>query len=172
MSRTTRKKYRPRPTYLNAVAIAIERASKLPPASVSAAIAGVREAFHRLKVSDDPDQAWRVLADACNVAEQLAALGICSDELSVDVIETAQHALAAVLERQTATGSWAMRATEIQAIDAAIERHQIQLGFCSHREYEAALQKVRNVVAGALSGSITPRARIVGDLGGRPARLS
>ena len=157
-----RSKYRPKPVYLNAFERARQRASTLEPAdreNLKAIVRNARDAFLR---GQDPKGHWKALADGINTATWLAYDHICSDEESVEAIQAGHDALGAVAARCTAGGSWTMRAAEIAALDAAIERHMIQLDHCTLGEFEQAREKVRRHTEQALHGNAAPGVAVYG----------
>ena len=166
MGRTAkpRKQYRPRPVIFNNIAHTIESAQVLRRDSVAKVIACLKIARSDL-LKGDMEQGWRAVVDALNVAQQLAAIGICSDDDSRDAISRAHIALAKVYDRFTKTGSATLYAAEVTAIDAAIERHEIQLNYCSRREYDMAIERTINRVRAALAGSLGPGVNVCGNLG-------
>ena len=148
-----RKKYRPGLINIDPVPATIEGAGTLNAEKSATVITNIRRAHDELKKGDH-DKAWKGIADTFNVAEQLSALGICSDDESVAIIIAAQHALADIHDRNVAAGrSCAMRASEIVAIDAAIDRYEIQLKYCSRREYDLAISQAINIVRQARAGN-------------------
>lgn len=153
VSKKPRKKYRPGSVNIDPVPAMIENACKLNAAKSATVIANIRLAHDALKKGDH-DKPWKGLADTFNVAEQLAVMGICSDTESVSIIIAAQHALADIHDRNMAAGRpCAMHASEIVAIDAGIERYEIQLAYCSRREYDAAISQAINIVQQARAGN-------------------
>jgi hypothetical protein len=157
-----RSSYRPKPVYLNAFERACQRAAVLEPVdrdNLKAIVRTARDAFLR---GDDPRGNWKALADCFNTAEALCEARICSDEESVSLIDGAHEVLGDVWARQNAGGSWTLRAAEIAALDAAIERHLIQLDHCSLGEFEAAREKVRRRTVQALNGNAAPGVVVYG----------
>lgn len=137
-----KKRYRPKPVHLNALQRAIEGARKLERQYVVDMKAALDDAFHRLKIGDDPKEAWKCLADSLNVGEALADLGICSDEGSRSRLQDGHNALRLIATRQQRTGSWALYPAEINHLGDAIWIHTIQLEHASLSEFERAHSKV------------------------------
>ena len=160
-----RKQYRPRPVSLDPVADAIARATVLSPEQVASLAGPCERAWLDLRQGTGPDQAWRDLADALNVAEQLALAGIASDRMPE--ILAGHEALAGLAARHRRTGSWTLRSYELRAVEAALEFHRIQLAYCTQGEMAAAIQAVQRKVGQALAGNASKRAsvHIVGGLG-------
>lgn len=156
----------PGPVHLNAMHRAMVGASLLPRDDVARVAAGLRLALDEFSRGVHCSTHWRCLADATNVAECLAELRICSDDDSRECIQAGQAALAAVADRHTTRQSWALRADELLALRAAVERHHIQLTLCSFTEYERAIAMVRNRVAQAVAGNAPKGCRVVaGEIG-------
>ena len=167
-----RKAYRPRPVDPGATIVAMCSAAKLPQDKVRKALAGIEGALLDLQRGIEPEFKLRVLSDMLNVAEQLARLGICSDEESCQVIGEGQLTVARLCEQHAATGSWTMRAADIAALREAMIRHCIQLQHCSHREYESSLDAVERIVSQALAGNAGHKTIVIGHIdGSKPWRL-
>lgn len=155
-----RSTYRPRPVLANPVALSIELAGKLPLEDQAKLKAIVRQAYEGLRTGTAPAAAWVQLADALNIGEQLAALGICSDDASRDRIAGGQRALSCLHQRHAQIRSWTLRADELRAIDEAVWIHGIQLEHCSKGEFEVAHRRATNALQQARLGN-APRDAIV-----------
>jgi hypothetical protein len=118
-------------------------------------------ALESMRTTQGALEGWRSIADAMNVAEALADIGICSDEASRFLIAEAQAVLSGVFQRHQARGSWTLYAPEIQALAEAVERHLLQLEFCSMREYQQAVRTVKNKVSQALAGNAGPGVHVI-----------
>jgi len=158
-------KRQPGPVHLNSVLRAIEGARKLPPADVDRVKRGLEESLLQFGRGIDCQMHLKCMADAINVAEALAELRICSDDTSRGCIQAGQQVLATVLERHAERRTWTLHAQERQALDDALWLHGVQLDHCSLREYEQALQRVRNVARAALTGSVGPGVMVLGAIG-------
>lgn len=160
------KARQPRPVHLNIIQRAITGASKLPAVDVARVKASMHNALETFGRGHQCALHWASMADALNVAEQLAQRGICSDDASHDRIQAGQQALAAVHQRHAAGGSWTLYAAERTALDDALWLHGVQLDHCSFTEYEGAITDVQNRVRQALAGN-APRGCMVlqGELG-------
>lgn len=157
-----RSAYRPRPVHLNAVQRAMQRAATLSAEdqrNLWQIVEASRAAFLR---QDEPRDQWKNMADVFNVAERLAALGICSDEASRGAIESAQDVLSRVWLEVGQGGSWTLRPTEVQALDAGLQIHRLQLRFCSLGEYERATAQVRERVEQYRNGNAPKGAHMLG----------
>jgi hypothetical protein len=146
-------RHRPRPVLANPVALSIELAGKLPLEDQALLKRIVRQAFDGLRTGTEPGPAWRQLADALNIGEQLAALGICSDDASRERIAAGQRALASVHGRHAQICSWTLRSAELLALDEAVWIHAIQLEHCSKGEFERAHTRAKNRLQQARAGN-------------------
>jgi hypothetical protein len=168
-TRKPRKAYRPSAVDALAHDTAMARASLLRPEQRLELLAPVRRALANMRMGIDPDAAWCGLADAMNVAEQLASIGIASDR--VPEFMAAQAALQAVHTRRATLGRLVCTGTELKALDEAVMLHGVQLQVASQGEVAAAIQAVKNRVSQALAGNAPRDALVcVGELGN--ARLS
>ena len=155
------KRYVPKPVHVNAVERAITGAAKINPAQVAQTRAALTQTFTAFGQGFDCAAHWRSMADAMNVAEQLARLGICCDASSVDRITEAQSVLTAVADRHAATGSWTLRSAERAALDDGLWMHGVQLEHCCYREYEHAVARSLRIITQALAGNVAPGVRVV-----------
>ena len=97
----------------------------------------------RLKRSDEPAKAWEDLAWAVNLAETISAMRIVGGAEADAWIAKANNALAALVERKNTRNTWAMRAEEIDALDAMLTVHRVQLENVTYREYEKAFYRTQ-----------------------------
>ena len=161
----THTQRKPRPVHLNAIEIAINRARKLSSADVSMQSNIMRNALAGLKTGPHQAQHWRSLADTANVAETFEAMGLGSGPQAQQVIDAAQHALAAIQQRHQARGSWALYAAEVDALEMLVALHAVQLAACSYGEFETALTTTHNRVAQARAGNAPAGAIVItGDI--------
>jgi len=135
------------------VQIAIEGTALLAPTDRIALQRICDQALDLFRRGQDAAAQWAILADALNVGESLTRLRICSDDASVAKIDAAQQALAAVHQRHAERKTWAMRASELQALDDGIEIHRIQIDHCTVREYVEAVEATRRRLQAALAGN-------------------
>lgn len=166
MGRTAkpRKAYRPRPVDADPTQLAIARAALVPPAERTKLLTPLATALDGMRQARGWE-AWCSMADALNVAEQLALLGICSDRMPE--IQAGQAALQGVYARRADGGTWTLRAEEIKALDEAAFFYRVQLRLCTQGELHDAIQAVRRRVPQALAGNAPRNARVcVGQLGG------
>lgn len=156
-----RSHYKPKPVFQNPVQAAMAGASLLAEADRINLRRILMQAVDNMRTTQDALDGWRSIADAMNVAEALADIGICSDSSSRFLIAEAQSVLGAVQGRHKARGSWTLYAVEIQSLTEAVERHLLQLEFCSMREYQQAVHKVKNKVRQALAGNAGPGVQVI-----------
>lgn len=155
-----RKAYRPRPVHLNAVQRAIEGSGLLPAHEVARIKLSLTLALQAFGCGEQCAMHWMTMADALNVAEGLADVGICSDDASRERVAAGQAALAGVHTRHRERGSWTLYAAERQALDDALWLHGVQLGNCSFHEYERAVSATVERIRQARAGN-APRGAIV-----------
>lgn len=158
------------PDDASALEIAMHRAALLPPHEHAQLLAPVRAAFEIFRLGHGTLDHWKRLADAMNVAEELAHRNIASDHKAT--FEAAQHALHDVFTRQSVNASWTLRGTEIAQIELAVIVFKVQLDHCSRGELGLAVTRVYNRVSQALAGNASPDALICGGNLGTDARAA
>lgn len=164
MSRRARK-YAAKPVYLNAVQIAIGRARPLALADVAGQRQLLQHALAQFSQGIDCDRHWCSLADAANVAETLAGMGLGAGADADQFIQAGQQALHDVHVRHSTRGTWTLYPAELQALDWLVWLHcTVQMPACSHGEFSDALDRTRNRVQQALAGN-APRGALVIDGG-------
>jgi hypothetical protein len=165
-TRKPRKAYRPHRVDTDPMDLATARAGLLMPTQKATLVRPVTAALDHLRRCVDPWTAWCSLADALNVAEQLALRNIASDRQPE--FHAAQQVMHDVYHRQATRGTWAMRAPELAALDFAVQLHVIQLGLCTQGELADSIQAVQRRVAQALAGNAPKDAQVcVGQLGNK-----
>lgn len=107
------------------------------------------------------DVAWKHLADVLNIAEQLSTMGLCSDDASVERVARAQEALSEIHQRHGGTGRWEPTGEELHVLEEALWLQDVQLEHCSSREYDQAVERVRQRVQQALRGNAPPGAVVL-----------
>jgi hypothetical protein len=167
MGRTTkpRKAYRPGAIHANALQRTLARVHKIAPENVAGQVSIMATAVREFSAGQHCAHHWRSLADTSNVAESLAAAGICSGPDADDVIHAAQAALAAVHERSRSRGTWTLYPAELDALHWLVALHARQLGECDLAEFDRAWQATHQRVSAARAGN-APRGAtvIVGDM--------
>jgi hypothetical protein len=156
-----RSNRKPRPVWTNPIEVAIESARKLPADDVEKLKAALHRALGDFRKGIECPRNWADLADAMNMAEALSLLGILADEDSKRWFQRAQDALSSVRDRCSATGSWTLRAPEVDALVEGLFLHDIQLRFCSLGEFDRARQIVTNRCSQALAGNAGPGVKVV-----------
>lgn len=160
MSRRARTRF-DRRVILNPVAVAIDRAALLRAEDRINLQRIVEHALHAFRSGRDCAAHWRTLADALNTAEQLARIGIASDDASRERIADAQRVLADVHRRHAQRGSWTLHGPELQALDDGLWVHRVQLQHCSLGEFDRARHDVAERVRQARAGNAPAGAHIV-----------
>lgn len=164
-----RKAYRPRTIDPSAHLSAISGSRKLTPDEVQQGVLAVDRAYAAFASGHECAFHWRALADALNVAEALADVGICSDPESREAILAAQRALERLQRQHRAIGTWALWDDDERDLRAGLGRHKLQLTLCDYSEYRRAVTDAHRRLAGALAGNAPKDALvIVGELGSRP----
>jgi hypothetical protein len=160
MSRRARQRF-DRRVILNPIAVAIESARKLSEADRATLLRIIDTAWTHYRSGVECGAQWCVLADALNMAESLARIGIASDADSVERIDAAQRVLAQAHMRHTERGTWALRGPELQALDAGLWTHRVQLEHCSLGEFERAKHSTEVRIRQARAGNAPAGAIIV-----------
>ena len=164
-NRKPRRSYRPGQTHINATQIALTRVSKLSRADVMGQHKLQTRALDEFMAAQHCAAHWRTMADAANMAETLAQMGICSGADAQQIITDAQAALAAVHDRHTARKSWTLYAAEVDALRWLLALHGRQLAECSYGEFDSAFRRTTNRLAQARAGNAAAGAVVVvGDL--------
>jgi hypothetical protein len=162
-----RKAYRPKPVATDPMRLATFGAALLSAADVANQGRIMRNALNQLMAGNDGAFHWVCLADASNVAEQLAAIGIGSGPEGAKAIRDAQRVLSQVYQRHDERNTWAMRADEIDALRLVIDLHHTQLALCTHGEFERAFRATVERVSQAKAGNAPAGAVLVGMVGDR-----
>jgi len=163
-NRKPRKPHRPRRVDLDPMDMTTARVALLNAKQKATLTTPTHAALSQLRRCVDPWPAWCNLADALNVAEQLALRNIASDRLPE--IRQAQQVMHDLYHRQDSRGTWAMHAPELAALDFAVALHVIQLDHCTQGELADSIQAVQRRVAQALAGNAPKDARVcVGQIG-------
>lgn len=170
MSRRARTRMQhPRRCALNAVEIAINRARKLDTSDVQRQQTLMQTALAEFCRGERCADHWASLADAANMAETLAAMGLGSGPQADRVISDAQRALHDVHTRHAARGTWTLYADEIDALHWLVRLHcTVQLAACSYGEFSDAFERTQNRLRQALAGNAPAGALVIaGGIGTR-----
>ena len=141
----------------NALQRALVGVSKISAEDVARQVAAMRIAIDGLLAGHNGSDCWRSMADAANVAESLAELGIGGGEEARQVIAEAQEALAWIVQERRERGTWALRADERDEIRRRLtwlaSVHATQLSHASYSEFERAYQATARRVQQARAGN-------------------
>lgn len=161
----TRKRCNRRRTFVasNPVALALDNVRTFTPDEQRAHMRPALEALAGLRSARGSLRLWRDLADALNIAEALAELGIANNLR--DQVAQAQAALRAVIERARSSRQWFCHAAEAVALDDALFVLRVQLQHCSAGEHRRAVERVRNLISQALAGNGGPGVTVHGGEG-------
>ena len=151
----TRKRsaYRPREVHTNAVDIAINRVRKLKPADVRMQLHLLHTAVREFAAGQHCARHWLSLADAANMTETLAGVGLCRGVDADLLISEIQQALADVHQRHAERGSWTLYSHEVGSLHWLCRLHETQLKACSYGELEAALRTTAERLCQARAGN-------------------
>lgn len=152
----TRRHRTAKPVYVNALQRAIESASKLPKSDQEALKRIVTHAVTEFCRGVNCSAHWRDMADALNVAEELARIGIVSDAASKKRIADALAVLGCVIERYSSIASWTLYPAEMLDLRDGLWMHRVQLEHCSLGEYDRAKETVARRTRQALAGNASP----------------
>lgn len=156
---------KPRRNVANPVQLALMGSAKLSQSDRTMRRGICEQALTGLRTgAGDGADHWCTVADALNVAEQLSAMGICSDQASRDRIEAGHEALASLHARHRERSTWTLTAGELRAMDEGLWLHRVQLEHCSLSEYERAVTRVRRRTSQALAGNAAPGVQVLGGL--------
>lgn len=161
-----RKAYRPRAVATNAVQLAVNNVRQLARHDVSGQAELLRTALAEFQRGRDGGLHWRSLADAANMAETLAAMGIGSGADAQRIIQRAQQALHDVTLRHRQRGTWALHHDELDALQWLLTLHTTQLAECDYSEFSRAMDRTHNRIAQARAGNAPAGAVVVqGEIG-------
>lgn len=119
-------------------------------------LAGAIDAVRRAQAAEAD---WRCIFDCVNLVEEFVRMRLARDDGGV--VERAQEACVAILDRQRATGTRAARAAELQALAALQEAWIFLLENVTHAERFAAGERVARRVRAALAGHAPQGARVI-----------
>lgn len=165
-ARPRRKAYRPRPVNPEAHLVAIQGVSWLSQDDQVKWALDIDDAVRAVARGQASQAHWREIFDAVNLVEQLVIMRKAQDPHGL--VQAAQDACEAILDRQRATGVRAARASELAAL------HELRAGWVelmsgiTQAERFAAGEAVQHRVRRALAGA-EPAARLVQPLEQEPA---
>ena len=146
-----RSSYKPKPIKTDPMRAALARQCVLSEDERLIVMREARPALERVRLGTFDRQDWAYLADAANVGEALTTIGICSDAPSVALLSAMQQSLKGIAERANG-GKWVARGPELVALKDGLDRHEIQLEFCSLHELRRAVEMVQKNVRAAREG--------------------
>lgn len=120
---------------------AVSRTACLTEAERDTIMVPTLEALGFMRESIAAAHHWNILAEACGIGLTLTEVGICSDEESVDLLTAGYTAIGDIGARFPATHHYAPQGAELAAIDAAIERHAVQLLLCTSKDLHKAIKR-------------------------------
>jgi len=161
-----RSKYRPRGVNPEAHLVAIQGACLLSLEDRSLWAAALEGAIQAVRTATATQADWCTLFDGVNLVEQLVRMRLARDPDGL--VQAAQEACTAILDRQRASGVRAARAAELGAL-SDLRAAWVELMDCvTHAQRFAADQAVAHRVRRALAGG-EPGARLVHALEQEPA---
>lgn len=163
MGRTAkpRKAYRPQPLHLNAHQLAMAKVHKLRQVDLADQCNVLDTALRTFAAGHNCAHHWRSLADAANVCESMAALGIGAGSQATEIIQGAQRVLHDVLQRHRTRGSWTLYPLELDTLYWLLALHKRQLAECDYSEFVRALDQTHARVAQARAGNAPAGAIVV-----------
>jgi hypothetical protein len=153
-----RSRYRPRPVNLEAHLVAIQGVSWLSRDDQTLWALAIDDAVRAVARGQASQAHWREIFDAVNLVEEMVRMRKAHDPERI--VQAAQDACEAILDRQRATGVRAARASELAAL------HELRAGWVelmsgiTQAERFAAGEAVAHRVRRALAGG-EPGARVV-----------
>lgn len=150
-----RSKYRPRGVNVQAHLTAIQGASLLSLDDRSLWAMALDGAIQAVRTATATEADWRTLFDGVNTVEQLVRMRLARDPDGL--VEAAQEACAAILDRQRASGVRAARSSELAALaDLRVAWVALMDGITHSQRFaadEAVARRVRHALAGGMPGA-------------------
>jgi hypothetical protein len=148
-----RKKYRPIPVNPRAYLVAMMGACSLSRDDVLIRAESLHSKVELIAQGKATQDDWRWVFDCINAVEELCRMKIAQ---GLDVVESLQEVMAEVLDRQKATGTKALRASELAALrDFAADYTEILSGV-TQQQYMTAQRRVEDRIRRVLSGERIP----------------
>jgi hypothetical protein len=134
MGRTRKpaKRYKPRGVNSLAHVMAMQGAANLTRDYRLAWLTDAQEALAAVRTGTAQRPQWATLFDAINLIEEFTRMGICRDDAGL--VQAAQDAVAAVLDRQAQTGVRAARAAELATLGDVVTGYADVLGAVTHSQ--------------------------------------
>lgn len=150
---SARKKYRPYGVNPTAHLVAIMGAAWMSKTDVIKRATVLRDAVECAAKGVALQGDWRLIFDCINVTEELARMKVVQGQ---DVIEALQNTIADLMDRQKATGTKALRASELAALrDFAADYAEIMSGV-TQQQYMTAQRGVEDRIRRILSTESIP----------------
>jgi hypothetical protein len=153
-----RSKYRPRPVNPLAHQVAMMGVAWLSQDDQTVWALQLDDAVRAVARGQASAAQWRNIFDSVNLVEQLVRMRLAHD--SGGIVQAAQDACVAILDRQRETGTRAVRAAELSALDELRAAWVTLMAGITQAERFQAGEAVQRRVRAALSGG-TPGARVV-----------
>ena len=160
------KAYRPRPVNPEAHLVAIQGVAWLSRDDQTLWALAIDDAVRAVARGQASQAHWREIFDAVNLVEELVRMRKAADPHGL--VQTAQDACVAILDRQRDTGVRTARAAELAALDALRAGWVELMSGITQAERFAAGEAVRHRVRRALAGG-EPTARLVQPVEQEPA---
>lgn len=146
------KKYVQREVQADPISWAIAGVHNFPFATVDRTFEPVIAAVLLLKHGKADRDDWNVVCQALNVAEALADLCIGANLLPQ--IFADQNALEAIALRMVSRSTATCYASELAAIDEALQMYRAQMSTCTQAEFGRAINRVkRRLLSGAMTNA-------------------
>lgn len=155
-----RKKYRPRGVSLNPIYIATQGVRLLSRDDQLLKAEAVALAVAEIKRGQAGKPQWTAVFDCLNMVEEL----LKNPKVATNdpaYIEAKQEAIVSILDRHKATGSKALRAEEIAALDDLVALWADLLGVVTHHEYFLAQEAVEKRMRRVMSGNVPQGVRVL-----------
>ena len=153
-----RSRYRPRPVNPEAHLVAIQGASLLSLDDRARWALTLDAAIQAVRTGTATEADWRTLFDAVNLVEQLVLMRLARDPAGL--VQAAQDACTAIIDRQRTSGVRAARAAELGALADMRAAWVTLMDGITHAQRFAADEAVARRVRRALAGA-EPTARLV-----------
>lgn len=160
------KRYRPGPVNPQAHLVAIQGCAWISRDDQTVWALALDDAVRAVARGQATQAHWREIFDSVNLVEELVRMRRAQDPDGL--VQAAQDACVAMLDRQRATGTRAARASELAALDALRAGWVTLMGGITQSERFQAGEAVARRVRAALAGG-EPTARLVQPLEQEPA---
>lgn len=152
------KRYRPGPVNPSAHLVALQGVAWISRDDQTVWALAIDDAVRAVARGTATQAHWREIFDSVNLVEELVRMRKAADP--DHLVQAAQDACVAMLDRQRATGTRAARASELAALDALRAGWVTLMGGITQNERFQAGEAVARRVKAALAGGM-PGARVV-----------